>query len=185
MSQSERMVAGAGAEERDAAETLALTVTRLYRAHRNDVHRLALRYGSGNEAWAEDIVQDVFITLLDHLPKLGDRGDLGGWIYRVTTNRCFRRLQRDRFLDRPWIRHCFSLFEPAAEASEAQIFARHDLERTRRALACLPPQQRIVVCMCHLDGKSQVEIGEILGLSKSYVCKLLSRGVARLQEELS
>lgn len=185
MSRSERVVAHAGAQERDEAESLALTVSRLYRLHRNDVHRLALRYGSGNEAWAEDIVQDVFITLLDHLPRLQDRGDLGGWIYRVTTNRCFRRLRRERFLERPWVRHCLSLFEPAPDASEAQIFARHDLERTRTALACLPVQQRIVVCMRHLDGKSQVEIGEILGLSKSYVCKLLSRGTARLQKELS
>lgn len=169
----------------DPVEALAQTIDRLYREHHATVYRLALRYGSGNEAWAEDIVQDVFLTLLDALPSLHDVDHLGGWLYRVTTNRCLRKLRRDRFLDHPVVHACLGPFrDRAVDPPEAQVFARRDLERTRSVLALLPPKECIVVCMHLLDGKSQVEIGQILGFSKSYACKLLARGMARLQREL-
>jgi len=166
-------------------EDLARVLDGIYRKHHRAVFRLALRYGAGNEAWAEDIVQDVFVKLIDHLAHLEDPDDLGGWLYRVTTRRCFRKLERDRFLDLPLVRTCLRfLGDAATPAPEAQWFARQDLERTRQALERLPPKQRLVVCMVHLDGRTQQEIGEILGMSKSYVCKLLGRGLHRLHEEL-
>lgn len=170
---------------RDAAEALAERLDQLYRRHHRAVFHLALRYGLGDEAWAEDVVQDVFVTLLDKLPSLSDHEQLDAWLYRVTTNRCLRRLQRDRFLRRPVVRWVLAGGSEAAAASpEGQVFARRDLERTRLALERLPAKQRVVVCMCHVDGKSQREACEILGLSKGYVSKLLARGVAKLEEEL-
>jgi RNA polymerase sigma factor (sigma-70 family) len=52
------------------------------------------------------------------------------------------------------------------------------------ALGQLPARERVVLGMVHLDGKSQREVAEILGLSKGYVSKLLARATARLEEEL-
>ncbi|MFY0534022.1 RNA polymerase sigma factor [Nannocystis pusilla] len=76
---------------------VAALLDRLYRRHHRAVYQLALRYGLGNEAWAEDVVQDVFVTLFDRLPTLADVEQLDGWLYRVTTNRCLRKLRRDSF----------------------------------------------------------------------------------------
>lgn len=179
-------VPGPPAASRTAdAHTLARTIDRIYREHHRRVFHLALRYGAGDSAWAEDVVHDVFVTLLDQLPRLREHEELGAWLYRVTTNRCYRKQQRERFLDRPWIRACLRAFgEPSTAAPEGQVFARQDLERTRVALRRIPAKQRVVVCMHLLDGRSQVEIGEVLGLSKSYVCKLLARGMKSVQEEL-
>src|SRR5262249_43959207 len=39
----------------------------LYRRHHRLVFRVALRYGGGNTAWAEDVTQDVFVDLLKAL----------------------------------------------------------------------------------------------------------------------
>jgi RNA polymerase sigma-70 factor (ECF subfamily) len=164
------------------AEDLAEQLDRLYRRHHRAVHQIALRYGLGNEAWAEDVTQDVFIALLDELPRLDDREQLEGWLYRVTCNRCLRKLRREQFLRRPLVR--FLLTREDTSSVEQQVFARHDLERTRRALAELPARERVVVGMCQLDGKSQREVCEALGLSKGYVSKLLARGIAKLQEAL-
>ena len=167
----------------DAVVDLAAAIDGLYRRHHRDVFRLALRYGLGDAAWAEDVAQDVFITLLDELPGLADHDDLGGWLYRVTTRRCLRKLQRERFLRLPIVR--WVLEEGRASRSlEGQVFARSDLERAREVLAAMPPRERVVVSMVHLDGRSQREVCELLGLSKGYVSKLLARGVARLQEDL-
>ncbi len=161
---------------------LGAQIDRLYRQHHRAVFRLALRYGLGDEAWAEDIMQDVFITLFDELATLDDHQRLEGWLYRVTTNRCLRKLRREQFMQRPLVR--WLLAGEASGSLEQQVFARHELERTRRALAELPARERVVVGMCHLDGKSQREVCEVLGLSKGYVSKLLARGLATLEEAL-
>lgn len=166
-------------------EELVDTLDRLYRQHEKAVFHLAMRYGLGDEAWARDVVQDVFTTLLDRLPQLSDHSRLEGWLYRVTTHRCLRRLRRDRFLRHEVVRRLLMVGSTQEPSIEERVFARRDLERARRVLAQLPPRERVVVCMCHLDGKSQREVCEILGLSKGYVSKLLARGTARLQEELS
>jgi RNA polymerase sigma-70 factor, ECF subfamily len=165
-------------------EQLAARIDRLYRRHHRAVYRLALRYGLGDEAWAEDVTQDVFMILLDKLPGLAEHEQLDGWLYRVTCNRCLRRLERDRFRSRPLIRAL--LFGAAQDepSIEARVFAREDLERARVALGKLPARERIVLGMVHLDGKSQREVCEALGLSKGYVSKLLARAIARMEEEL-
>lgn len=167
-----------------AEESLADALDRLYRQHHRAVFHLALRYGLGNEAWAEDVVHDVFVTLLDRLATLDDHEALEGWLYRVTTNRCLRKLRRDRFLLREVVQRLRMLGPTEGPSVEGRVFARQDLELARQVLGQLSPRERVVVCMVHLDGKSQREVCEILGLSKGYVSKLLARGTARLEEAL-
>ena len=165
-------------------EALAETLDRLYRRHHRAVFHLALRYGLGDEAWAEDVVHDVFVALLDRLPRLADHEQLDGWLYRVTTNRCLRKLRRDRFLLHDVVRRLWDMGPTERPSDEGRVFARHELERAREVLGELAPRERVVVCMVCLDGKSQREVCESLGLSKGYVSKLLARGTARLEEAL-
>jgi RNA polymerase sigma-70 factor (ECF subfamily) len=179
MSEHAKPAVGAPAEE-----ALADALDRLYRRHSRAVFHLALRYGLGDEAWAEDVVHDVFVALLDRLPSLEDHEQLDGWLYRVTTNRCLRKLRRDRFLLHDVVRWLRVMGASEGPSVEGRVFARHDLERARQVLGELPPRERVVVCMCHIDGKSQREVCETLGLSKGYVSKLLARGTARLEEAL-
>lgn len=165
-------------------EELAQRIDRLYRQHHRAVFRLALRYGLGDEAWAEDVTQDVFMILLDKLSTLAEHEQLDGWLYRVTCNRCLRKLERDRFRASSLLRTLLFGAAQAQPSIEDRVFARADLERARVALGRLPARERIVLGMVHLDGKSQREVCEVLGLSKGYVSKLLARAIARLEEEL-
>lgn len=180
MSERTKPAVGVIAEE----EALADVLDRLYRRHHRAVFHLALRYGLDDEAWAEDVVHDVFVALLDRLPSLDDREQLDGWLYRVTTNRCLRKLRRERFLLHDVVRRLWAVGPTEGPSVEGRVFARHDLERARQVLGELAPRERVVVCMVHLDGKSQREVCEVLGLSKGYVSKLLARGTARLEEAL-
>lgn len=152
----------------------------LYRAHRTFVYRLALRYGKGNSTWAEDIMQDVFLDLMKALPTLDDHAHLEGWLYRATTHRCFCRLRREKFRMLAPIR--WLLGEPAVDAKTPDVLAmaREELQRAANALADLPAKEQIAFCMYYLDGKEQEEIGEVLGHSKGYVCKLIQRAVDKL-----
>ncbi|PYT81733.1 MAG: RNA polymerase subunit sigma-70 [Acidobacteria bacterium] len=68
--------------------------TLLYRRHQAALYRFALRM-SGNPWAAEEIVQDVFMTLMRD-PRKYDaaRGTLGGFLYGVTRNRVRKHLER-------------------------------------------------------------------------------------------
>ncbi|WP_437281079.1 sigma-70 family RNA polymerase sigma factor [Sorangium sp. So ce375] len=161
----------------------AQDVEALYRRHHHLVYRLALRYGRGDVAWAEDVTQDVFLDLMKALATLTDRDNLEGWLYRATSNRCLNRLRRDRFLALPPIRWLLGQDEadPRPMLEEVAI-ARDDLRRAFKALGELPPKEQVAFSMFYLDGKEQEEIGSVLGHSKGYVCKLIQKAVARLRD---
>lgn len=156
-------------------------VRALYRRHRDDVYRLALRYGQGDPAWAEDIVQDVFVTLCRKVDKLDDDADLGGWFYRVTHNRCLSRLRRRAVAQSPAVR--WLLGRRSISHDDRRAEHRTGLHEVFRFVDSLQPKQRLAFCMYHLDGMEQAEIGEVLGVSKSYVCKLIQRATAAIEKK--
>ncbi|MDI3290809.1 sigma-70 family RNA polymerase sigma factor [Polyangium sp. 15x6] len=158
-------------------------VEALYREHHGLVYRLALRYGKGNVAWAEDITQEVFIDLMKALSALHDHDDLAGWLYRATTNRCMSRLRRERFRSLAPIRWLLGEHQPEPQQPDTLVMARDDLRRAIEAISALPVKEQVAFSMYWLDGKEQEEIGQILGHSKGYVCKLIQRAVERLKKD--
>ncbi|MCA9709401.1 MAG: sigma-70 family RNA polymerase sigma factor [Myxococcales bacterium] len=171
-----------GGQPRTSAGARAARVAALYHQHRDQVYRLALRYGRGNRTWAEDVTQDVFVSLCKVIDRLEDDDALKGWFYRVATNRCLSRLRREAVANAPAVRWLLGRSATVPEDPEAQATERRDLRRVDQVLATLPPKQRIALCMYRLDGKEQAEIGEILGFSKSYVCKLIKRAEATIRD---
>lgn len=155
----------------------------LYEQHRQRIYHLCLRFGAGNIAWAEDAMQDVFVTLLEQLDGLKQTDDLGGWLYRVTANTCLTRLKRQGSI---WGKVRRSLMLMADSTSGVQtperiVAVRGDLQRALSALQALPAKERMVFCMKVLDDLPQQEIAQVLGLSKGYVSKLIQRAETQLQ----
>lgn len=166
---------------RDDAGARSARVASLYRQHRDQVYRLALRYGRGDRTWAEDITQDVFVSLCKVVDRLDDDEALKGWFYRVATNRCLSRLRRETVANAPAVRWLLGRSARSPADPEALTTERRDLQRVDAVLEALPPKQRIAFCMYRLDGKEQQEIGDILGYSKSYVCKLIKRAESKIR----
>lgn len=167
------------ARRESADQPLRAEVAEAYRKHKGLVYRLALRYGRGRIAFAEDVTQEVFIQLLRHVGALADRDELGGWLYCVTTRRCLNKLRNERILDvlsLGWLRRD----EEPAHDGQAMYGAREELRRTFAALSELPAKERIAFSMYHLDGRPQDEICAVLGHSKGYVSKLIQRATDAL-----
>ncbi len=169
----------AGPVPRDQA--LVREVELLYRRHHPLVFRLALRYGNGSAAWAEDVTQDVFIDLFKAIASLDDRSELEGWLYKATIHRCLNRLRRERFLGLAPVRWLLGQQKAEPRQPDALVMARQDLQRAFAVLETLPVKERMAFTMYYLDEREQDDIGATLGHSKSYVCKLIQRAVARLQ----
>jgi len=164
-----------------ARQEVLARVAQIYAGHRDEVFRLALRYGRSNRAWAEDVVHDVFVALCRVADDLEELDDVRGWLYRVTTNACLGRLRREAVRNNPAVRWLLGdsvASEPDPESTSA---AAHDLRRVLARLDVLPPRERVVFCMLHLDGLRQIEIAEVLGVSKGQVSKLVKRAHERIR----
>ena len=143
-----------------------------YKRHRDRVYRIAFRYSSGRAAWAEDVAQDAFIRLWQHVGGLTDPEDLQGWLYRVTTNLC-RDLHRKRQ------RRSELRAEQPVAAGGADGLSALALERV---LGRLKPRERALVLM-RGEGLSYAEMAAAADLRPSSVGQLLARAVRRFTTE--
>jgi RNA polymerase sigma-70 factor (ECF subfamily) len=150
----------------------------IYRAHSERVFRICSKFGLGDRQWAEDRTHDVFLKLLEK--KDEEIEDVGAWLYRVSVNECFMALRRTRTSSRLLSLLAFA-WDRSEPPPEAQVRARRDLSELAGALAELPPKQRAVMVMVHLEGKSQNETAELLGLSKGQVSKLHTKAMEHLK----
>lgn len=130
----------------------------------------------------EDVVQDVFVAVLNNLAKFRGEAQLGTWIYRIAVNVCRRHRRRRLLRLRFW--------RPAGDASEAAELApelerrRETSARVRAAVVGLPAGYREVVVLRYLEELPVLDIAVILGLSRNAVEVRLSRAREQLKHAL-
>ncbi len=152
-----------------------------YREYRDHVFRSAMRYAGGRRDVADDLTQEVFIKLMDRWEELSARGELHGWLYRVTANLAISKLRREqRWTDR--VRTLLASKPAGPVGPDQELATRQAMDQVVAALDALPPKQRVVLVMRVLDGKSQREIAEVIGVSEGYASKLLKRAQAKLRK---
>jgi RNA polymerase sigma-70 factor (ECF subfamily) len=131
---------------------------------------------------AEDVVQDVFIRLLEHRDSLSTVRDMRVWLIRIAWNLALDRKRRKRpaQLDETFAKSLASLTMPAdAAMEEAQRYHSVLIEIER-----LPKAERHVLLLSALEELGTAEIAGVLGRSESAVRALLSRARSRLRQRL-
>ncbi|WP_034386156.1 RNA polymerase sigma factor [Deinococcus sp. YIM 77859] len=146
----------------------------LVRRHAPRVHRLAAStVGPGA---ADDVVQEVFISVYHHLSRFRGEAQFSTWLHRVTLNACHKALR---------VRPTLPLDEapePAAPHSPARAGEQADLrERLAWAMRQLPPEQRDAVALRELAGLEYAEIAGVLGVELGTVRSRIARGRAALR----
>ncbi len=149
----------------------------LYRTHRVQLHRLALRL-TGEADRAEDIVSEAFLRAWRAYGKFRGEAAFGTWMHRILTNLVYDRPAR-RELELP--EHL-----PATGGPDPHDRAEASLVRERidEALAVLTPSQRQVFLLRELEGKKHAAIGAALGISESTSKVHYFHALKRLREEL-
>jgi RNA polymerase sigma-70 factor (ECF subfamily) len=167
-----------------------LAFNELVRAYDKRVFRLVLRM-LNDRAEAEDVTQEVFITVFKAIDSFRGDSKLSTWMFRVATNHCKNRI---KYLDRRARGKKSELdelsehgaVESASMSSSAQV-ARPDQQAeanqietiVRAAIAELDEDQRELVILRDVENLSYEEIQEITGLPEGTVKSRLHR--ARLQ----
>ena len=148
----------------------------------------------GHRQNAEDNMQEVLVKSLPYLEKFQSSKALAVWLYKVAKNRCLMSRRRRKFA-------------PKAELSlENMVPDRADLERIdgrtsvspeeaairreQRQNLCeviqlLPPDYRIVVELCDLEGLTAEEVQEITGVRAGTIRVRLHRARLFVRKELT
>jgi RNA polymerase sigma-70 factor (ECF subfamily) len=173
---------------RQAAKGEEEAFTLLYRRHQAAMYRFALRM-TGSPWVAEEIVQDVFMTLM-RAPKKYDssRGTLGGYLYGIARNRVMKHLERlPREVPLEQKNEDGSgggivLQDAATPATWAET--RERMKQVRAAVLELPAEFREAVVLCELEELSYEEAAQAAGCPIGTIRSRLHRGRALLLAKL-
>jgi RNA polymerase sigma-70 factor (ECF subfamily) len=153
------------------------------RLHSARVYRLAYRL-SGNPQDAEDLTQETFVRVFRSLANY-QPGTFEGWLHRITTNLFLdlvRRRQRIRFDALPEDTERM----PGSAPSPEQVYADSYLDpQVQAALDALPPDFRVAVVLCDIEGLTYEEIAATLGIKLGTVRSRIHRGRVQLREALA
>jgi len=128
---------------------------------------------------AEDALQDVWLDVFRHLPRLADPQAMVAWLYRIARDRAFGRLRKTRTvepLDESQIADVASAEEPE--------FAVEDAARVHAALDGLPPEQREVLVLRFLEDMSYEQIARVVGCQLGTVRSRIHYGKQALRRLL-
>ncbi len=139
------------------------------------VYGVAFRY-TRNEADAEDVYSETFLTYFKKEREFNDEEHRKAWLIRVTINNA-KTLLANRHYDEdidevPW----------AAEPEKR--FGTDDIEDLRAALGRLKEEYREALLLFYINDLSVKSIAQMLGVTENVVKIRLSRGRAKLREDL-
>jgi RNA polymerase sigma-70 factor (ECF subfamily) len=128
------------------------------------IYRVAYRY-LGSAADAEDIAQDVCITLATKLARFRNRSRFSTWLVSIVINRCRDSLRRRKSSQ--------ALVEKYAALREAEDADQADTDKRtgwlHTALQSLEPSLRETVLLILGEDLSHAEAAKILGCAESTV----------------
>ena len=143
----------------------------LFEQHGAAVYRFALVLVRHHQD-AEDVLQETFMKLLQHLRSGGNTDNVRGWLFTVAAHAA-RDRQRGRLRWLPWSRDA----EPAADPPELRDEDGR-YEALRQALRGLPTRDRLLLGL-RSQGLSYREIAAAAHIRESSVGRLLARATER------
>lgn len=140
-----------------------LAFSQLVRLYQERVYWLIRRMVLSHDD-ANDLTQDVFVKIFQHISSFKEESSLFTWIYRIATNEALRFLRRKRTV----------VFLPLLDIqknlesrlSDDNYFSGDQIERKlQKAMLTLPDKQRLVFQMKYYDNFKYEEMSKILGTS--------------------
>jgi len=190
------------ARDTDLAELLraggAGGVEALMEAYAPRVYRLA--HGvTRNPADAEEVVQDVFLTVVRRIGDFEGRSALSTWIYRIAMNTALNKRRGKRAEVEVPLEEHLPQFKEDGHREGDRSFLLADWSRTpeeellsgegraavHRAIEALPANYRAVLILRDVEEVSNEEAAEVLGESVASVKSRLHRARMALREQLT
>ncbi len=142
---------------------------------------------------AQDITQEIFITIHLNINEFKEESSLSTWIYRISVNKCLEFIRKKNRKKRSGIfRSIYSSDgEKAIENHSDFMHPGIQLENKERSIilfrsiALLPEQQQTAYVLHKLEQVSYNEIADVMQVSLSAVESLLFRAKQNLKKHLA
>jgi len=151
------------------------SVDRLYRDHGHVVLRRARALLREEDA-AREIVQEVFMSMLDRPDQWSGRSAVTTWLYAVTTHACLAHLRNHRNRHRLDQERVSPV--PALAPADGETWA-----IVRQLLDRMPDELARVAVHYFVDEMTHQEIADVLGCSRRQVGYLVERVEALVRKQ--
>jgi RNA polymerase sigma-70 factor (ECF subfamily) len=153
----------------------------LYDLYADRLYRFA-RFRLGQVEDAEDVVQRVFLTVIENLPRYQHRGvPFDAWIFRIARNESIDLLRRRRPRDPLEAIAGRPATDPGPEDRAVEAI---ELVAVAQALVELTDEQREVIALRYFAGLSAAEAGAVMGKREGSIRALQFRAIASLRRTL-
>lgn len=150
--------------------------------HYGELHALSRRI-VGDDATADDVVQDAYVRALRHLHRLDPGQSVRAWLATVVRRCSIDELRRQGRAAIPVDTMPETPAAPPGELLDALV-ARETLERLRQALVLLKPRERQILLRRVAEERSMAELAEADGSTVRAVESVLLRARAKLATAL-
>ena len=162
----------------------------LVKRHTRMLFRLAYRM-TGNEADADDVVQDAFLKAYQKLATFESRADFGTWIYRITVHCALDRLQKRRVEEsrrageetdpeEGTVQVPDGKPDPERLAISAEIAALQEV-----AMRGLTEMERTAFVLRHMEERTTEEIATALNVTPNTAKQSVYRAVQKVRHRLT
>jgi RNA polymerase sigma-70 factor (ECF subfamily) len=164
----------------------------IVRKYETKVFNLAMSLTRHRED-AEEVLQDVFVTLYKKVGSFQGKSAFSSWLYRITVNAAFMRIRKNRQEKSTPVDNITSAMELESSEHDKPLFPssesitlNEELKATLHgAIARLPDEYRNVFILRDVDGLTNRETGKILKLSTPAVKSRLHRARGMLRKKLT
>ena len=164
-------------EERNAFETM-------FRENWDMVYSISFAMAK-SKTMAEDIAQDVFLSLWENRQKISGVQNVKAFLNTVTKFTVLKRLRRIKVEEAFKQYQAYRSFLNIEFANqEDMLMLKHINNSIQKGISELPPQQQRVFKLSREQGLSHEEIGETIGVSKKTVKDYIVRSLAFLRQRL-
>lgn len=149
--------------------------------HHDRIYQFCYRYLNANASLAEDITQEVFLSLYQLVPRYEPKAKLTTLLFQMARNACLNSLRR-----KPTI--SLDASESMVIESDVNVFEEivtdEMAQQVRRAINELPENQRTAILLSRFELMGYEEIAKTMGTTVSAVKSLLNRAKVELEVKL-
>jgi RNA polymerase sigma-70 factor, ECF subfamily len=160
----------------------------IVKRYSNKVYSLAFHI-THNISAAEEIMQEVFLTVIAKVGSLENDAYFATWLYRVTTNAAYGFLRKEKkYIEQTPLEEIDQEQIVGFDFSELPddiLLSDESKDIIRQAIDALPESMRTILIMKDVEGLKNEEIAATIGLSLPAVKSRLHRGRLMLRDALS
>ena len=150
----------------------------LYKLYSKSMYNIGYRIVN-NEAEAEDVLQEAFISAFRSLEHYRGDATFGSWLKRIVVNKAINVLKTRKMEQLPEADD----FDVPEETWNEEEFP-FSVDQVKQAIEHLPDGYRSVLSLYLLEGYDHSEIAEILGISESTSKSQFNRSKKKLRDIL-